>query len=447
MSKDSMVFLSYANEDQKDARKIFEDLKGHGVNVWADFDSLRPGSKWKIAIKKAIEESQYFLAVLSSNSSKKGFVQKEIAQALDILDEFPESDIYIIPIRLNECSPSHDKLKELHWVDMFPTWDDGISRILSVVAPFIKKPDIKISDIEQSEDNQEIDINYILSQKNKENILIKDGIEIPYLESKSTRGPAECTIYANIYSRFYEKAYYLETMFMAITIDDLKKIITEYYTIFRYAHYVSAFGINQETCSWFGFGPLNFIKTLEMQNYRYSKLIKNNDYIHHREAACFIDEMNDVIFYIHSQPNTKNADDELLTLNYVNVGFVFNKLPYNNIYHKFFEMIGSIPDSVEEVNHPLTIAKKIDTKFKKEGYVITDFDEEHDGWVCGIFGKNFKGAKISQIHNENIIVNFNQYHLMEDNCEHKIVSMQATTLPAANFPAIIINYKGDWNII
>ncbi|GEM_PF-5825168 len=448
MSKESMIFLSYAREDQKDAKKLFKDLRRHGVNIWADFDSLAPGSKWESAIKRAIKESRYFLAVLSSNSvSKKGFVQKEMAMALDILDEFPEQDIYIIPIRLNECSPSHEKLKELHWVDMFPSWSDGIGRILSVVAPFRKNPDFIVPDIEQPADNEEFDINYILSKENKKNILIQDGNEMLYLESKSPRVSAECTIYANIFNRFYEKAYYLETEIIAITIDELKEIINNYYCIFKYGHHISAFGINQETCSWFGYGPLNFIKTLEMQDSRYSKLKKNKNYIHHREAACFIDEMNDVIFYIHSQPNKKVKLDELVTLNYVNIGFVFNKFPYHNIYHKFFEKIGSIPGFVEEVNHALTISKNVDSTFKKDGVIITNPDERLGGWVCGIFGNNSKDTKVTRIYNDKIILNFNQHHEIEDNCEYKIISVQATTLPAENFPAVIVNYKGNWNII
>ena len=128
-----------------------------------------------------------------------------MAIALDILDEFPEEDIFIIPVRLNECSPSHEKLKELHWVDMFPSWDDGLKKILSVISPVNKKLDI-VSDIEQSAD-EEINVNYILSYENKKNILIQDGKEIPYLEN--IRMSRECTIYANIFNRFYEKAFYL----------------------------------------------------------------------------------------------------------------------------------------------------------------------------------------------------------------------------------------------
>ena len=55
--------------------------------------------------------------------------------------------------------------------------------------------------------------------------------------------------------------------------------------------------------------------------------------------------------------------------------------------------------------------------------------------------------KITKIYNDKIIVNFNQQHEMEDNCKYEISSVQATTLPAKNFPAIIVNYKGDWSII
>ncbi|VVB94982.1 TIR domain protein [uncultured archaeon] len=231
MSKKPLVFLSYAKEDLKNAKKIFEDLKKQGINIWVDFDSLRPGEKWEPTIKKAIKECRYFLAVLSSNSeTKKGFVQKEITLALEIRDEFPEQDIYIIPIRLNDCHPSHEKLNEHHRVDMFPSWDDGIHKIVSFVAPSIKKTDSSILEIEPQVSDKEIEINYILSEENEKNILINNGNKLLYLESKSTRGPAECTIYANIFKHFFEKAFFLETEITSITINDLKNIINNYYS-------------------------------------------------------------------------------------------------------------------------------------------------------------------------------------------------------------------------
>ncbi|MDA0525302.1 hypothetical protein [Methanococcoides alaskense] len=47
--------------------------------------------------------------------------------------------------------------------------------------------------------------------------------------------------------------------------DELNDIIQKYYSYFKKnTHYLSAFGINQETCNWFGYGPLNFITALKV---------------------------------------------------------------------------------------------------------------------------------------------------------------------------------------
>jgi hypothetical protein len=72
------VFISYAREDFDAARILYDDLRAAGLIPWLDKESLLPGQQWEIEIKKAIENSTYFLAVLSSNSvDKRGYVQKE----------------------------------------------------------------------------------------------------------------------------------------------------------------------------------------------------------------------------------------------------------------------------------------------------------------------------------------------------------------------------------
>ncbi|NPV63728.1 MAG: toll/interleukin-1 receptor domain-containing protein [Methanotrichaceae archaeon] len=129
-----IVFISYAHEDDEAAVRLYHDLKKAGVNPWIDKENLLPGQNWRTEIKKAIRSSRYFIAVLSTNSvGRKGYVQKEVADALNILDEFPESEIFIIPIRLDDCRPSHEKMGELHWANMFPIWEDGLQKILSTL--------------------------------------------------------------------------------------------------------------------------------------------------------------------------------------------------------------------------------------------------------------------------------------------------------------------------
>jgi len=81
-----------------------------------EFD-LVPGQDWELEIHQNIRNSDYFIACLSNNSvSKRGYVQKELRQALTVLDEFPEGKIFIIPIRLDDCSVP-DFLAKKQWLD------------------------------------------------------------------------------------------------------------------------------------------------------------------------------------------------------------------------------------------------------------------------------------------------------------------------------------------
>jgi hypothetical protein len=78
IKKKAKIFLSYARENMSMAKQLYNDLKRYGLDVWLDTESLLPGDRWKDKIQDAIENSNYFIALLSRKSvNKKGFVQKE----------------------------------------------------------------------------------------------------------------------------------------------------------------------------------------------------------------------------------------------------------------------------------------------------------------------------------------------------------------------------------
>ncbi len=130
------IFISYAKEDHKIAKKLYNDLKDAAVTPWLDSEDMLPGQNWKQGIYQAIKESSFFLTLLSSNSvSKSGFVQKEQKAALELLDEFPPDKIFIIPVRLDDCLPNDEKLKNLHWIDLFSSYKKGLNRIVHVLIP------------------------------------------------------------------------------------------------------------------------------------------------------------------------------------------------------------------------------------------------------------------------------------------------------------------------
>ncbi len=129
------VFISYAKDDEMIANKLCNDLEASGTKPWIDTRDLLPGEIWKHGIRRAVRESDYFLALLSHNSvSQKGYVHKEQKIALNLLDEFPENEIFVIPVRIEACEPYNDKLGELHRVDLFPSYDDALKKILRVLG-------------------------------------------------------------------------------------------------------------------------------------------------------------------------------------------------------------------------------------------------------------------------------------------------------------------------
>lgn len=139
MKKRPKVFISYAKENLVAARRLYDELSQLGAKPWLDVENLLPGQSWKLAIEEAIKKSDFIIFLLSPESvNKRGFVQKELKYAIDVLDEFPVGDIYIIPVRLSECQPRHSRIRDLQWVDLFPDWGKAITKISKTLELSLK---------------------------------------------------------------------------------------------------------------------------------------------------------------------------------------------------------------------------------------------------------------------------------------------------------------------
>jgi len=129
------VFISYAREDSQSATRLYEALLDiPAVTPWLDSKKLLPGTKWKLEIMSALKSCDLVVVLLSRHSvSKKGFVQREIVEALDMMKQFPPDRLFLIPARLDDCRPQHPELQELQWVDLFPDWNSGWQAILKSI--------------------------------------------------------------------------------------------------------------------------------------------------------------------------------------------------------------------------------------------------------------------------------------------------------------------------
>jgi len=74
------VFISYASEDAKEARRLWQGLESAGFETWLDKARLEGGNRWDTTIEQAIEHSDYVLVLQSRALAAKvdSYVNKEI---------------------------------------------------------------------------------------------------------------------------------------------------------------------------------------------------------------------------------------------------------------------------------------------------------------------------------------------------------------------------------
>jgi hypothetical protein len=124
------VFLSYAGPDQAIVEELYSFLNSHGFKPWMNTKDIPGGSEWEPAINRAIKNSDFFISCLTQNSvDRRGVMQKEISAAFDKKEEMLDDDIFLIPVRLEDCKVRDEKLRKFQRVDLFAT--DGHAKLLS----------------------------------------------------------------------------------------------------------------------------------------------------------------------------------------------------------------------------------------------------------------------------------------------------------------------------
>jgi hypothetical protein len=76
------VFLSYASEDRELARQLGVKLAKAGLDTWDPAEALFPGDNWALRIGEALEDSEAMVVLISPDSVKSEWVQREIQYAL-----------------------------------------------------------------------------------------------------------------------------------------------------------------------------------------------------------------------------------------------------------------------------------------------------------------------------------------------------------------------------
>jgi hypothetical protein len=130
----AQVFVAYAAEDLACAQRLCDRLRQSGCAPWLDKEKLLAGQKWPRAIERAIEVSDVFVACFSSRSiAKRGMFQQELRHALDCARRRPFDDLFVMPVRLEECAVPRRIAEQLQYVDLFPDWEKGVRQLARAI--------------------------------------------------------------------------------------------------------------------------------------------------------------------------------------------------------------------------------------------------------------------------------------------------------------------------
>jgi hypothetical protein len=128
------VYIAYVEEDLAYALKLHDALEAAGLRPWIDKKQLLPGQNWSSAIQRAISVSDYFVPCFSRRAVKKrGMFFAELRFALDCAGLVPLDDVYLMPIRLDDCDLPCRIVRNYQYLDMFPDWDAAIQKLVAML--------------------------------------------------------------------------------------------------------------------------------------------------------------------------------------------------------------------------------------------------------------------------------------------------------------------------
>lgn len=92
------VFLSHSSDDSEFARHLTEDLRSQAIEVelWLPEQEMKPGDLIDKRVRQGIEDSQWFLVIVSPSALESDWVHKELAFALQA--EKARDRTFVVPI-------------------------------------------------------------------------------------------------------------------------------------------------------------------------------------------------------------------------------------------------------------------------------------------------------------------------------------------------------------
>ena len=109
----TQVIISYSDEDRTTMETIRQSLRRESITVWTNRTDIQTGEEFEAAIKRGIEQADNLVYLLSPDSVKSNFAQRELNYALSLNKR-------IIPVLVRQTPPEQvpSALRDLQYINL-----------------------------------------------------------------------------------------------------------------------------------------------------------------------------------------------------------------------------------------------------------------------------------------------------------------------------------------
>jgi len=140
------VFISYVRDNTQAVRRLYNELTAYGIEVWLDRNDIMPGTRWRSAIRRAIQDGDFFIACFSKEYNKRDstYMNEELTLAIEELRKRSHDRAWFIPVKLSECEipdreiGAGETIQDLQWLELHSNWSESFQQILDVIQPLPK---------------------------------------------------------------------------------------------------------------------------------------------------------------------------------------------------------------------------------------------------------------------------------------------------------------------
>jgi hypothetical protein len=95
------VFISHSRSNAREAKKLADALRAHGLSTWVDAESVAPGQDWSGTIRGALQASRAVVFLIDPTGEPGSALRDEWSEALEAA--WAQPDKRLIPLLLGDA--------------------------------------------------------------------------------------------------------------------------------------------------------------------------------------------------------------------------------------------------------------------------------------------------------------------------------------------------------